>query len=327
MKKIFFLFIISSFLISTSIFSQSSEIQIPFEKSYDFYISSDESTMIVPEKNELNIISLSERKVVDKIQTQHQSNITAIAVSHDEKYILTGDMAGEIHLYTMAGDLLKNFTIHSSTIYDLDFHPNESKFISCSMDGKLQVTKYLTESEPILLFKSGKPIYCTSFSNDGKLIAAGFSDGWLRLYENKTHAETYSNKNHWGIIRTLAISPNKKVYTGGDNSVLKYWNYESDMLKAIKTPGSSRDWILSLDTNADNSYISFGNASGYLHVIINDLIYVKHLQKTILKVKTIQHKDFTLETIALIKDVGIAFIPTDNMTIDSDEKMHTPKRH
>lgn len=326
MKHLHILPIIFSLLISVEIQAQENpEIQFPFENATDFYLSADASKLFVPEKNEISIISMAERKIIDKIQTQHQANITAIAVSSDGKYILTGDKEGEIHLYYEEGSLVKNFDIHTSTIYTLEFHPTEAKFISSSKDGKLLVTKYLSDSEPVVLHTSKKPVYCATFSVDGSLISAGFNNGMVRVYDSKAHTEIYSKKVQSKTVRSIANhSTNKKLFIAGDNSLLKLWNFETNNVATIKAPNNYKDWILSIDSDTNNTFLSYGNYRGSIYTIIMDLAYTTNYRKPVLKLKAIRYADSQIENIALIKGLGIAFIPVDKMFLPKKEGAHRP---
>lgn len=298
--------------------------EIRLTAGYDFCLDGTASFIYTGEANEILKISIIEKTIVRRIQTEHECDITAIDLSKDGKYIVTGDKCGIIQLIDSMGNLIKSFNHHQGTVYSLEFHPDKSCFVSSASDGKIYLTYIDDRHESYLVAEDPNPVYCATFHSDGSLMAAGFYNGWLRIYEFTTKNESYSRKIHNGPVRTIKFGREGTIYSGGDDKKLLAWDYKKDLVEFPGINGGFRDWILSFYTDEDEKYQLLSNYAGYVRMEFFGLIYITCLNGPALKSVAIQKPDSSIEVIALVLNQGIIFFSLENMEIEKVKGLHEP---
>lgn len=70
-------------------------------------------------------------------------------------------------------------------------------------------------------------LFCVAASPDGKLIAAGGSNGEIRLWDAESGNLRYVYRGHRGPVRSIAFSPNGKMLaSGGADHLVRLWSAE-----------------------------------------------------------------------------------------------------
>jgi RNA polymerase sigma factor (sigma-70 family) len=71
---------------------------------------------------------------------------------------------------------------------------------------------------------NAKPV-CTSFTVDGNLLAVGFDNGLVGLWDTTNNRECWSHTHHTGEVRALALSPDDKfLATAGKDGAILLWD-------------------------------------------------------------------------------------------------------
>lgn len=171
--------------------------------SYDFYLASRDSSFYIA--NALDTVSSFKFK-------ENYGYITAIAVSRDGKLFATGGTNQLVKVWesdtiTSIGWFQKDL----GKINALVFSPDGNILVAADQDGQVVF------------------LACISPSTDS-VYRRGIDTG-LKM----AVVEMGRFKGHEGAVRTCVFSPDgKRLYTGGDDRVLKTWNVEA-ILAEFKT--------------------------------------------------------------------------------------------
>ncbi len=177
-----------------------------------------------------------------------------------------------------SGELIREFR-HPDVqgFYDLALSPDESRLLASGYDGALY--EWNTDSGNLLgVYAIPKAVArCVAYSSDGHLIAGGFSDGTLRVWDAATQSVRSSLRSSDKVIRrglqvtphAIAIHPdNSRVYVGLSDSTLEVWNLDSKA-KIHKWEPHTDD-VTCLKLNADGSVLICGSVDQTLAVIRSD---------------------------------------------------------
>jgi WD40 repeat protein len=100
-----------------------------------------------------------------------------------------------------------------------------------SPDGRLVSTGEVVvniEKEKEIKLEKGDASFCVAFAADSKRVAAGCTDGTLRLWDAGTGKEVRRFKGFDGFILALAFSrDNRLMASGGTDHVVRVWNIET----------------------------------------------------------------------------------------------------
>lgn len=127
-------------------------------------------------------------------------------------------------------------------------------------------------ASPLAIWKVGheKPLWkpagfveveVLAFSADGSLLALGYGDGTVSLWDVKAEDEKHKLQVDEQSVKSLAFSPNGKLLvTSGYDSQLKLWDVDSgEKVRSIPVPQESQDRALHVAISADgNTLVSAG---------------------------------------------------------------------
>ena len=145
-------------------------------------------------------------------------------------------------------------TEHMGTISGICWSKQEKMLLSCSDDGSIRIWKaraplWNTGWGCIRIFEgTSAPVRCTSWSPDGKLVAAGYDDNWIRIWGMPEGICRKILKGHSKRVKSTSWSPDGKYLASGSNDgLVLVWDAETGKRRAAmdshKGPDNSVLWL------------------------------------------------------------------------------------
>ena len=170
----------------------------------------------------IQVRSMKTREIIHKL-IGHTEPVEDLAMSPEGELLsVSGDATVKIWNIEV-GAKIRDFQAHSNWIYSIDMSHNGKQFVTGGADSTIKVWDY----------KSLKPIYSSvahrnfvfdaKFSyDDSKIISIG-SDNNIKVWDSQAGCLLERNKAHFDWPKTLAVSRNDVVATGGYDKFVRVW--------------------------------------------------------------------------------------------------------
>lgn len=166
-------------------------------------------------------------------KTKLRGGVTSIAVDNygPEGYsFLIGTKACEIWqvFVTGYGEIVSNTLLqscHSTKINDIVFPADYSEvFATCSM-GDIRVWHLQECRELVRINIPNVECNCIAFTDDGRCILSGWSDGKIRAFGPQTGKELYviNDAHQQGVTSIASASTSDIIVSGGDEGMVRVW--------------------------------------------------------------------------------------------------------
>lgn len=119
----------------------------------------------------------------ESIMQAHDNAIRALAHSHSDEWLLSGDHEGKVKFWQPNFNNLNIINAHREMIRDIAFSPNDSKFVTASDDGTLKIWNFNDASEERTLTGHGWDVKCADWHPSLGLIASGSKDNLVKLWD------------------------------------------------------------------------------------------------------------------------------------------------
>jgi len=139
-----------------------------------------------------------------------------LALSKDEKFLVNGSDSTYVEIFNLADPGKKSLIVqgHSGFVTDIKFMPDNSGFISSSIDKTLRLTNQITgESKKILSLPFD--IKSIDISSNGKLLAAASASGKLIIVDLKDFSYKEIKDEAPNRILSVAFHPSKPIVAYG----------------------------------------------------------------------------------------------------------------
>jgi WD40 repeat protein len=224
--------------------------------------------------NSINVWDAESGLLIKKL-TDHKSNIWCACYTSNNKYIISGDEAGNIHIWDAEKYCLVHtfFDDYSRGITCLCLSPDNQYILCGNRNDNIRIWDAQTYTSRYTMYGHGNTIRSLCYSPDGAHIASGSDDRTIKIWNSKTYFLIRTLWGHTNNINDICYSPdNKQIISFSTMMVI--WNAISGDL--IYTLDMKYDLcgICSLDGQyialCDEYHIKILNAASY------DLIYTLH---------------------------------------------------
>ncbi|MCA0456465.1 MAG: WD40 repeat domain-containing protein [Chloroflexi bacterium] len=169
------------------------------------------------------------------ILTPSDSNLGAglsVAISPDGGIIAAGMSNGTVHLWAFEGQNELAVLDEYAWADDLFFTPNGSQILFVAKDGvriwnvadAIETYGNIPEYKLIAPLQEKEFIFSIALSPDGTVLAAGYQDGTVRLWNVETGDQLIVLKGHKDRVVSLAFSPDGTLLaSGGTDGTVRLW--------------------------------------------------------------------------------------------------------
>jgi len=202
----------------------------------------------------------------------HSSNVCSVAFSPDGSMLISRDLGGVINLWTIATgtfkELVKSSGVPENAIFSFDGNiiawgssQGDIELYDVSKDDLLDTLLYPYPNDT---FGIGDEAYVLTveFSPDGKILAAGYSDKSIKLWDVSTCKEIREFKalksDSENDIESMDFSPDGNVLASvSDDDTIKLWSVDNGT--CLSTLSGHSDCILSVAFSPDGSMLASGS--------------------------------------------------------------------
>lgn len=189
-------------------------------------ISPDGEMFAVPAVNGPNLYRTSNGILITKLKTGENRLVHSLAFSPDGKILTTVDTPGALQLWdTTSHNLISKLRDDGGKVMKVAF-ASDGKLVALVFDKAVEFWDR-TQVKQMLRFelpagKKSAKVLSTAFSADGGILAIGYDNNQVVLYDTNTFQEkaTYMA----GAVYSLAFSPDgKALVTGSEDGAVKLW--------------------------------------------------------------------------------------------------------
>jgi WD40 repeat protein len=159
--------------------------------------------------------------------------VIRVGISADGRRVVGASEDGTAHIWsTESGNLVRTLSGHQGLVTGARFFPNGRTLATVGLDGTLRIRDVDDpKAEPRIIRHPGIRFHCLSVSSDGKRVAAGGSDGGVRVWDAETWTERPVIRGHQGDVLSVAFGPTAAILASGarDHSV-RLWDPETGRL-------------------------------------------------------------------------------------------------
>jgi len=165
--------------------------------------------------------------------TGHEDWVTAVAISPNGRYTLSGSYDRTLRLWDLAtGQPRLTFTGHTGPVGAVAILPDGCHALSGSTDGTLRLWE-LTTGQPGGVFAEHiSPVYALAVTADGRRALSGSRDGTLKLWDLSTGQSCLSFGETANFVGALAITPDgQQAISAFSDGNLKIWDLRTGQLR------------------------------------------------------------------------------------------------
>ncbi|MDX4061090.1 caspase family protein [Aliarcobacter skirrowii] len=196
---------------------------------------------------------------LDKNINGHNKDVNSIAISSDNKYIVSGSHDATVKLWEInSGKLLKTFTGHNLGVLSVAISSDNKYIVSGSLDNRIKLWE-INSGKLLKTFTGHKSIVkSVAISSDSKYIVSGGDDNRIKLWEINSGKllKTFTGHNR-SVYSVVISSDNKYIVSGSQDATVKLWEINSG--KLLKTFTGHQGAVYSVAISRDGRYLVSGS--------------------------------------------------------------------
>lgn len=122
----------------------------------------------------------------ETIMQAHDSQILALQYSHNDEWLLSGDLNGVIKYWQPNFNNVNILNGHTQGIRDIAFSPNDSKFLTCGDDSTLKIWNFNNGKEERSLAGHHWEVKSADWHPNLGLIVSGSKDNLVKLWDPRS---------------------------------------------------------------------------------------------------------------------------------------------
>jgi WD40 repeat protein len=191
----------------------------------------------------------------------HTSIIKSLVFSFDSKYLYSASLDGKVLKWDLSARTSKNVTTEATQINSIDISSNGNYLAGVSKDGKALVWNPEKTTD---VFRpptaDGKVIKTVRFKPDENILAVGYTDGYVELWDISARKRISEIKAHTAAVNDIRFNKTKNISqmaTASNDGTLKIWD-TSDLTTPPINFNDMADFVLVIGFSPDGQLIVSG---------------------------------------------------------------------
>jgi WD40 repeat protein/serine/threonine protein kinase len=177
------------------------------------------------------------RLLPDPALQPHHPGLRSLAFSPSDRRIASCGDDKHVRIWSVPeGELVQDFSRHTSTVYDAVFSPDEKSVASASYDRTARVWDVETGAERFPALPHGDAVFSVRFSEDGKRLATAGLDFMVRIWNART-GDLLQQIRHNSKVLQASFSPSGRyLITVCYDGAIRIWNLRAESQKQSPQP-------------------------------------------------------------------------------------------
>jgi len=163
------------------------------------------------------------------IDNAHRGGVSALQLSHNERFVITGGVEGEVRVWELRSrELVSHLKEHSGAVNSIALYKDDVHALSCGRDRSVLCWDLRSEKRVTSHVQRMGAINSVSLTKDETLVATVGQEKRLTLWDLRNHdplSVTNLSQDGSDEAMVVAISGSGKwIATGGTSQLLKIWN-------------------------------------------------------------------------------------------------------
>ncbi|HUI22363.1 MAG TPA: hypothetical protein VLZ74_15125 [Methylocella sp.] len=188
--------------------------------------------------------------------------VHALAVSHDGRYVLTGDDGGKACVWRSDTGARLACLVHGGSLQAVAFSPDDRSVATGSSDNSAHLWRWQTrDGARVVKLVQRDTVRALAFSPDGHYLVTGSGDGTVAVWDadqNQDGKRLVCTLRHRGPVTAVAFSPDGTVLaTGSVDRTVRLWTWRAMATKEHEFQSlSHEDAVLAIAFSPDSRHVA-----------------------------------------------------------------------